>query len=143
MNSPEQPKRSISEITASLEDKGITREQIQEFLENAEAEREREAAASTGSASNDQPGKREVESLEAAFRDDLQDIFKDLPRVKAVLDRKERATLNLSPDENQEVSAKTLWLLSSWVGSLAAEVDRLHDELDALTGADSDSQGHD
>jgi hypothetical protein len=127
MNTPDGPKKSSAEKIQELEASGLTPEQIEEGLEEER---------------DDQPEKREVESLEATFRDDLQEIFKDLPRIRDVLDRKERATLNLTASEAQAVSAKTLWLLSSWVRSLAAEVDRLHDELDTLAGGDSDSQGH-
>lgn len=82
---------------------------------------------------------RMVESLEQTFRDDLQEILKDLPRVAAALERNERATFDLTPDEAQVISAKTLWLLATWVRSLAGEVDRLHSELEALTVADDDS----
>ena len=136
MNAPK--KKSASEVIADLEANGMTKEQIAEHLDRED----REVAASADDSASNEVESRAVESLEMAFREDLQEIFQDLPRVKAVLDQKERAALDLTPSEAQVVSAKTLWLLSSWVRSLAAEVDRLHDELGRLAGNDDDSHTH-
>jgi hypothetical protein len=81
---------------------------------------------------------RTVESLHDAFKGDLGELAKDLPRVAAALERGETTSFELTPVEERALSAKTLWLLVSWVRSLAGEVDRLHTELDAEIAARKD-----
>jgi hypothetical protein len=85
---------------------------------------------------------REVESLEAAFREDLQRELADLPRVAEALERQERTQFNLTPVEINYLTIQMVWLLAGWVRSLASEIDRLSAELDkqANAGQNLDSE---
>ena len=77
MNSPE---KSVSEIIADLEAKGITKEQIQTYLEQAQAEHEREAA---GFASPAVSGSLEQE-IEAEIRIDKDELLQKAETMEGV-----------------------------------------------------------
>jgi hypothetical protein len=84
----------------------------------------------------------EVASLHEAFQKDFMQQLSALPRVADAWERhrgrEDSFSLSLTPDEVNNLNARMVWLLYSWIGTLTREVDRLFDELERQAGVGQD-----
>jgi ubiquinone biosynthesis protein UbiJ len=73
-----------------------------------------------------------AESLLEAFREDFRQAVRGIPNLAAILAEGEKSPVKPSAKEIATFNARTTWLYRRWMLTLAAEVDRLSDEVDLL-----------